>query len=82
MQGRLAGLKGQATIDGHSLGKIADMYTSINASRTYVYAVARACDRGQISRRVSNNCRLECWVSDSIITRTALEQSYIPQRKQ
>lgn len=32
-------------------GKIADMYTSINASRTYVYAVARACDRGQISRR-------------------------------
>lgn len=32
-------------------GKIADMYTSINASRAYVYAVARACDRGQISRR-------------------------------
>ncbi|KAH6918459.1 isovaleryl-CoA dehydrogenase [Coprinopsis sp. MPI-PUGE-AT-0042] len=32
-------------------GKIADMYTKLNASRAYVYAVAKACDRGQISRR-------------------------------
>ncbi|EGN95633.1 hypothetical protein SERLA73DRAFT_142459 [Serpula lacrymans var. lacrymans S7.3] len=32
-------------------GKIADMYTSIGASRSYVYAVARACDQGHISRR-------------------------------
>ncbi|KAN0077131.1 Acyl-CoA dehydrogenase/oxidase, N-terminal and middle domain containing protein [Tylopilus felleus] len=31
--------------------KIADMYTKINASRSYVYAVARACDQGHISRR-------------------------------
>jgi len=31
--------------------KIADMYTNMNASRSYVYAVARACDRGKISRR-------------------------------
>lgn len=31
--------------------KIADMYTKLNASRSYVYAVARACDAGQISRR-------------------------------
>ncbi|KAF8584069.1 acyl-CoA dehydrogenase NM domain-like protein [Ramaria rubella] len=28
-----------------------DMYTKLNASRSYVYAVGRACDRGQISRR-------------------------------
>lgn len=35
------------------LAKIADMYTKLNASRSYVYAVARACDRGHISRRVS-----------------------------
>jgi isovaleryl-CoA dehydrogenase len=34
------------------VAKIADMYTKLNASRSYVYAVARACDRGQISRRV------------------------------
>ncbi|GJE87109.1 isovaleryl-CoA dehydrogenase [Phanerochaete sordida] len=32
-------------------GKIADMYTKMNASRSYVYAVARACDAGQVSRR-------------------------------
>jgi isovaleryl-CoA dehydrogenase len=32
-------------------GKIADMYVAMNASRAYVYAVARACDRGQTSRR-------------------------------
>ncbi|KAF7295564.1 Isovaleryl-CoA dehydrogenase [Mycena indigotica] len=31
--------------------KIADMYTKLNASRSYVYAVARACDQGKLSRR-------------------------------
>jgi len=30
--------------------KLADMYVSMNAARAYVYAVARACDAGQISR--------------------------------
>jgi isovaleryl-CoA dehydrogenase len=32
-------------------GKVADMYTALNASRAYVYAVARACDRGKASRK-------------------------------
>ena len=32
-------------------GKIADMYTAMNASRAYVYAVARACERGRTTRR-------------------------------
>src|SRR5487761_2300951 len=32
-------------------GKLADMYTTMNACRAYVYAVARACDRGQTTRR-------------------------------
>lgn len=32
-------------------GKIADMYTTMNASKAYVYAVARACDRGQTTRK-------------------------------
>ncbi|KAI0934578.1 hypothetical protein AcW1_006054 [Taiwanofungus camphoratus] len=32
-------------------GKIADMYTKLNASRSYVYAVAKACDEGKVSRR-------------------------------
>jgi isovaleryl-CoA dehydrogenase len=32
-------------------GKIADMYTSLSASRAYLYAVARACDQGLESRK-------------------------------
>ncbi len=32
-------------------GKIADMYTTMNASRAYVYAVAKACDRGETTRK-------------------------------
>tara|TARA_Y100000588_G_scaffold392295_1_gene503647 strand:+ start:906 stop:2066 length:1161 start_codon:yes stop_codon:yes gene_type:complete len=32
-------------------GKLADMYTELNASRSYVYAVARACDVGLVSRK-------------------------------
>jgi isovaleryl-CoA dehydrogenase len=32
-------------------GKLADMYTSMSASRAYVYAVARACDSGRITRK-------------------------------
>ncbi|MCP4008026.1 MAG: isovaleryl-CoA dehydrogenase [Proteobacteria bacterium] len=32
-------------------GKIADMYSTMNACRAYVYAVGRACDEGQTSRK-------------------------------
>ena len=32
-------------------GKLADMYAVLNASRAYLYAVARACDRGAESRK-------------------------------
>jgi len=32
-------------------GKLADMYTTMNACKSYVYAVARACDRGQTTRK-------------------------------
>jgi isovaleryl-CoA dehydrogenase len=31
--------------------KLADMYTTANAARAYVYAVGRACDRGQTTRK-------------------------------
>jgi isovaleryl-CoA dehydrogenase len=31
-------------------GKLADMYVALNACRAYVYAVAKACDRGQTTR--------------------------------
>ncbi|WP_419419098.1 isovaleryl-CoA dehydrogenase [Legionella sp. D16C41] len=32
-------------------GKLADMYTELNASRAYLYSVARACDAGLVSRK-------------------------------
>jgi isovaleryl-CoA dehydrogenase len=31
--------------------KLADMYTTMNAARAYVYTVAKACDRGQTTRK-------------------------------
>lgn len=31
-------------------GKVADMYVSMNATKSYVYAVAKACDRGETTR--------------------------------
>ena len=31
--------------------KLADMYTTLNACRAYVYAVARACDQGKTTRK-------------------------------
>jgi isovaleryl-CoA dehydrogenase len=39
--------------------KLADMYTTMNACRAYVYAVARACDRGQITRFDAAGCILQ-----------------------
>jgi isovaleryl-CoA dehydrogenase len=32
-------------------GKLADMYTTMNACKAYVYAVGKACDRGQVMRK-------------------------------
>jgi isovaleryl-CoA dehydrogenase len=32
-------------------GKVADMYTALNASRAYLYSVAQACDRGETARK-------------------------------
>jgi isovaleryl-CoA dehydrogenase len=39
-------------------GKLADLYTTLNACRAYVYAVARACDEGKTSRKDSAGCIL------------------------
>jgi isovaleryl-CoA dehydrogenase len=38
--------------------KLADMYASLNASRAYVYSVARACDSGHVRRRDAASCIL------------------------
>jgi len=39
-------------------GKIADMYTAMNSSRAYVYAVAGGCDRGEVTRQDAAACVL------------------------
>jgi isovaleryl-CoA dehydrogenase len=39
-------------------GKLADMYAALNASRAYVYSVARACDAGSVRRRDAAACIL------------------------
>ncbi|MEM6760507.1 MAG: isovaleryl-CoA dehydrogenase [Pseudomonadota bacterium] len=39
-------------------GKIADMYTAMNSARAYVYEVAKACDRGEVTRQDAAACCL------------------------
>ncbi|KXF78239.1 isovaleryl-CoA dehydrogenase [Paramesorhizobium deserti] len=39
-------------------GKLADIYTTANACRAYVYAVAAACDRGETTRKDAAGCIL------------------------
>jgi isovaleryl-CoA dehydrogenase len=50
--------------------KLADMYTTANASRAYVYSVAQACDRGQTTRVDAAACIL---MASESATRLALE---------
>lgn len=39
-------------------GKLADMYTAMNSARAYVYEVAKACDRGTVTRQDAAACCL------------------------
>jgi len=39
-------------------GKIADMYTALNSARAYVYEVAKACDKGTVTRQDAAACCL------------------------
>lgn len=53
-----AGQTGRSVISYFAVASIAgstfaDMYTKLSASRAYVYAVARACDLGNVSRQVT-----------------------------
>jgi isovaleryl-CoA dehydrogenase len=50
--------------------KLADMYTTLSASRAYVYAVAAGCDRGETSRKDAAGCIL---YAAERATRTALD---------
>jgi isovaleryl-CoA dehydrogenase len=51
-------------------GKLADMYTTLNACRAYVYTVAQACDRGRVTRYDAAGCIL---YASERATRMALE---------
>ncbi len=51
-------------------GKIADMYTSLHASRAFVHATARACDAGTKTRRAAAACFLQ---ASEAAVRVALE---------
>ncbi len=51
-------------------GKLADMYTTFNACRSYVYMVAAACDRGETTRKDAAGCIL---YSAEKATQVALE---------
>lgn len=51
-------------------GKMADMYTTMNACRSYVYAVAAAADRGETTRKDAAGCIL---YAAEKATRVALE---------
>lgn len=39
-------------------GKVADMYTALNSARAYVYAVAKSCDAGTVTRADAAACCL------------------------
>ncbi|MCP5206732.1 MAG: isovaleryl-CoA dehydrogenase [Hahellaceae bacterium] len=41
-------------------GKVADMYSTLNACRSYLYTVARACDRGETTRKDAAGVILYC----------------------
>jgi|TARA_B100002003_G_scaffold244579_1_gene270901 isovaleryl-CoA dehydrogenase len=41
-------------------GKVADMYTRLNACRAYLYAVSQACDRGETNRKDAAGVILYC----------------------
>ena len=54
-------------------GKVADMYTTLNACRAYLYAVAEACDRGEKTRKDSAGVILYCSEKATQMTLEAIQ---------
>jgi isovaleryl-CoA dehydrogenase len=54
-------------------GKIADMYTRMNASRSYLYAVAASCDRGETTRKDAAGVILYCAESATQLALDAIQ---------
>jgi isovaleryl-CoA dehydrogenase len=53
--------------------KLADMYTTFNACRAYVYAVAAACDRGETTRKDAAGCILYAAEKATLMTLDAIQ---------
>ncbi|MGH1445602.1 MAG: isovaleryl-CoA dehydrogenase [Cognatishimia sp.] len=54
-------------------GKIADMYTKMNSARAYVYEVAKACDRGQVTRQDAAACVLYASEEAMVVAHQAVQ---------
>ena len=54
-------------------GKIADMYTKLNSARAYVYEVARACDRGEVTRQDAAACVLYASEEAMVVAHQAVQ---------
>ncbi len=54
-------------------GKLADMYTTLNACRAYVYAVAAACDRRETTRKDAAGCILYAAEKATLVALDAIQ---------
>ena len=54
-------------------GKLADMYTTMNACKAYVYAVAKACDRGETTRKDAAGAILYASEKATLLTLDAVQ---------
>lgn len=54
-------------------GKLADMYTKMNSSRAYVYEVAKACDRGEVTRQDAAACVLYASEEAMVVAHQAVQ---------
>lgn len=54
-------------------GKIADMYTKLNSARAYIYEVARACDRGDVTRQDAAACVLYASEEAMVVAHQAVQ---------
>ncbi len=53
--------------------KIADMYTKLNSARSYTYEVARACDRGEVTRQDAAACVLYASEEAMVVAHQAVQ---------
>ncbi len=54
-------------------GKIADIYTKLNSARAYTYEVARACDRGEVTRADAAACVLYASEQAMVVAHQAVQ---------